>query len=261
MKHIVQFSFGESSWWAAKCVAAKYGVENTIMVFADTKEEDEDTYRWGRAAAANVGSKLYEISDGRNIWEVFADEKLIGDSRYDPCSKILKRRLSKKFIGNHFDPHQCTIYVGISLFEADRMESIQKGWKPFKVESPLLWKPYPSPAFVREQVLANGLWVQRLYQMGFSHANCGGQCVKAGQAQWKLLLEKIPDRYLRAEAKEEELMEKLGRGHSILKTTKGGVVKPLTLRMLREQVEAGQSPDEGKPESVSCSCMSGTDEE
>lgn len=93
MIHVVNFSFGEGSWAAAKVLAKEVGVENMILLFADTLWEDEETYKWGEDAAANVGAKLVRIADGRNPLQVFRDERYLGNSRADPCSKILKREL------------------------------------------------------------------------------------------------------------------------------------------------------------------------
>lgn len=43
MKHVVQFSGGTCSWAAAKRVAAEFGTDNLILLFADTLYEDADT--------------------------------------------------------------------------------------------------------------------------------------------------------------------------------------------------------------------------
>jgi hypothetical protein len=56
MKHIIQFSGGICSFFAAKRVVKKYGKENVILLFCDTLIEDEDLYRF--------------IEDTKNIWGV-----------------------------------------------------------------------------------------------------------------------------------------------------------------------------------------------
>jgi len=40
------FSGGITSWAAAKRVAAEHGADNTLLLFTDTKMEDEDLYRF-----------------------------------------------------------------------------------------------------------------------------------------------------------------------------------------------------------------------
>jgi hypothetical protein len=58
MKHVVMFSGGIGSWGAAKRVAASHGTECMTLLFADTKIEDPDLYRFLTDAAANIGAPL-----------------------------------------------------------------------------------------------------------------------------------------------------------------------------------------------------------
>ena len=39
----------------------------------------------------------------------------------------------------------------------------------------------------------------KLYELGFSHNNCGGVCVRAGRKHWLHLLDVFPDRYAQAD--------------------------------------------------------------
>jgi len=50
MKHVVQFSGGLCSFWAAHRVIAQHGRENVTLLFADTNMEDEDLYRFNQEA-------------------------------------------------------------------------------------------------------------------------------------------------------------------------------------------------------------------
>ena len=83
-KHIVMFSGGLGSWRAAKRVAAEYGTANLVLLFADTRMEDPDLYRFLHEAAADVGGELVVIAEGRTPWEVFTDVRFLGNSRVDP---------------------------------------------------------------------------------------------------------------------------------------------------------------------------------
>ena len=89
-----------------------------------------------------------------------------------------------------------------------------------------------------------GIKQPRLYEMGFPHNNCGGFCIKAGQAHFKRLLEVMPERFAYHERKELELAAYLGKNVSILKDRRGGKTRPLTLKALRERVECGGEIDE-----------------
>ena len=63
MKHVVMFSSGIGSWGAGKRVAAKHGKENTILLFMDTKIEDEDNYRTELVQVAAVAVAMVECFD------------------------------------------------------------------------------------------------------------------------------------------------------------------------------------------------------
>jgi hypothetical protein len=79
--------------------------------------------------------------------------------------------------------------------------------------------------------------------MGFAHNNCGGFCVKAGQAHFVTLFKAMPERYAYHERKEQEIRALLG-DVSILRDRRGdGETKPLTLQALRERYEAGGQID------------------
>ena len=54
-----------------------------------------------------------------------------------------------------------------------------------------------------------GIETPRLYKLGFMHNNCGGFCFKAGMGHFKLLLEKMPERYKYHEEKEQALIKKI----------------------------------------------------
>ena len=84
--------------------------------------EDEDVYRFLPEAADNVGGQLVTIADGRDVWEVFFDEKMIGNTRVDICSRILKRDLARKWIENKYEPGEVIVYMGIDWTEIHRYE-------------------------------------------------------------------------------------------------------------------------------------------
>ena len=82
-----------------------------------------------------------------------------------------------------------------------------------------------------------GLQTPRLYDLGFAHNNCGGGCVRAGQGQFKKLLDVMPDRFAVWEQKEKEMQQFLGKDVTILSETKDGIKRPLPLIELRRRAE------------------------
>lgn len=238
MKHIVSFSGGIGSWAAAKRVAEKFGTKDLILLFADVKMEDEDLYRFVDEAAANVGGTFVRLTEGRDPWTVFFDERFLGNSRVDPCSKILKRGMLDKWRDANVDPAEDVCYIGIDWSEMHRLDRLRLRCAPYRYEAPMCEKPYLDKSQMLGLLKAEGIQPPRLYGLGFHHNNCGGFCVKAGQAQFALLLEKFPERYAYHETREQEIRAFLGKNVSILTDRRGnGKKKPLTLKSFRERLE------------------------
>lgn len=128
------FSGGIGSWATAKRVAAEHGTDDLVLLFADVKGhsdtphigEDEDTYRFIEDAAANVGGQLVTVMDGRTIWDVFKDARMLGNSRIAKCSHILKQKPCRDWLEANCDPSDTVVYVGIDWTETHRVAA--RGW-------------------------------------------------------------------------------------------------------------------------------------
>lgn len=241
MKHVVMYSGGIGSWAAAKRVIDQFGKENVILLFTDTLIEDEDLYRFLRETVEQFGCEYVQIADGRDPWDVFYDVRWIGNSRVAQCSHLLKQKIARIWTEDNFNPEEVTLYVGIDWSEIHRLPSIVKNWEPYTIKAPMTKAPYLDKHDMIALLERSGIMQPRLYKMGFSHNNCGGFCVRAGQAHFIQLLKMMPDRYKHHEEKEQEMREYLGRDDvSILTRTVNGDKEPLTLRDLREDWESGQ---------------------
>lgn len=244
--HVVMFSGGVGSWAAAKRVVEKHGTASVALLFTDTRMEDEDLYRFLDEAAFNVRAPLIKIAEGRNPWHVFFDERFLGNSRRDPCSKILKRQMADRWLQANCDPAATTVYVGIDWTEEHRYTGLRDrraadGWR---YEAPLCEPPYIDKADVMAWLRREGIKPPRLYEMGFSHNNCGGFCIKAGQGHYANLLRSMPERYAKHEAMEQAIRAYLGKDVSVMTDRRGdGKKKPLTLKDFRIRVESGAQVD------------------
>jgi hypothetical protein len=235
---VVLFSGGIGSWAAARrTVEAGY---NTTLLFTDTLTEDGDTYRWLTEAAADVGAPLVRVAEGRDIWQVFRDTRYLGNTRADPCSRILKREQSRKWLTDNRDPADTVVVLGFDWTEVHRLDRARKAWEPWKIAAPMVEPPYRMRTELLAEAETRGIVTQRLYRMGMPHANCGGGCVKAGQGHFASLLAAWPSRYAEWEANEEAIRQHLDKDVSILRDRAGGTTDVLTLRALRERIEAGQ---------------------
>jgi hypothetical protein len=105
---------------------------------------------------------------------------------------------------------------------------------------------------IADALSEQGVSQPRLYDMGFAHNNCGGFCVKAGQFQFRQLLQLRPDTYAYHEAQERELQLFLGKPVTVLTETVDGKKLNLSMQALRERIEAGMRIDEGDGEACAC---------
>jgi hypothetical protein len=257
MKHIIFYSGGICSWYTALRIIEREGKENVLLLFTDTKTEDKDLYRFIDETSLKFGVELLKIADGRDVWEVMKSHKFISNSKIAHCSEDLKQKIAKKYIKENFRPNECILYLGIDWTEMHRIEAPKRNWKPYKVEFPMTEEPYLSKDDMFNMLEKKGIKKPQLYEMGFSHNNCGGFCVRAGQGHFINLLKKMPERYKYHEEKEQEMINFIGKEQSILRKVVKGKKELLTLKKLREEYET-------KPENIDlfdiggCGCFVNT---
>lgn len=250
MKHIVMFSGGVGSWAAAKRVAEQHGTDDLVLLFADVggqhssphAGEDEDCYRFIADAAENIGGELVILNQGMDIWEIFKKDRFLGNSRLANCSKFLKQRPAREWLGQNCpDAEAATVYVGIDWSEVHRIPAIEKAYLPYRAEAPLTEPPYLDKDDMLAWCRREKLEPPRMYAQGYPHANCGGGCVRAGHGQFRMLLANNRERFLYWEQKEAELRQYLDKDVTILRDRTGGKTRPMTLREFRENIESAQS--------------------
>lgn len=275
VRHIVLYSGGLGSFFAAQRVVEKHGAENTQLLFTDTLLEDGDLYRfliegachlygvdWSSFDYARVPEieevqtaqdwevrllkiernkhvavkflpNLIWLSDGRDPFKVFDDRKYMGNTRVDPCSEVLKRDISKNFRAS-LDPNTVTFHIGISWEEKHRYERAKRLWEPHRLDAPLLWEPYFLEPDKNKELTKLGIEIPKLYKLGFSHNNCSGFCVKAGQSHYETLYRTMPARYRWLENRESEVYKQNPNAKPFLRKTLGGKLEYLTLKEFRE---------------------------
>jgi NOL1/NOP2/fmu family ribosome biogenesis protein len=252
-RHVVMMSGGTGSWAAARRVADRHGTADLILLFADTNSEDEDLYRFLREAHADVGGQLVTLdNDGKTIWDVFREHRYLGNTRIDPCSYYLKRLPMRRWLEANCDPADTVCHLGIDWSESHRYEKARKYWEPWRIEAPMCEAPYLDKDQIGASLAERGIEVPLLNRQGFAHNNCGGGCVKAGQGQFKQLLELRPDTFAEWEQGEAVVREQLGNV-AILRDRRGGKTKPLPLSVLRANVQDVDEFDFG-----GCACAVGS---
>lgn len=243
-------SGGVSSWGACRRWIDTHGSDGMVLLFTDVGGdgtnpfvgEDPDTLRFRDDAAANLGIPLVNLRDGRDIWDVFAEKRWLGNSQLAHCSWELKTRPARGWMDANAAPG-AKVIIGIDVTDIHRLPAIAQRWKPYQAVAPLLDKPPLWKPQLRAQLTDLGIKPSRMYELGFEHANCPG-CVKAGIEHWLRLLTVMPERYAYAEAREQELRILLG-DVAILRDRRNGGTRPLPLSELRERHEVGEDMQPG----------------
>lgn len=250
------FSGGAASYCAALRVIAETETSGgaVTLLFADTRMEDEDCYRFISEAEQKLCApggrvSLTRLDQGENVWECFFRRRFLGNSRVDTCSETLKRKPMRRWLEENCHPERTVVYLGMDWSEGRRVERAAKYWAPWVVSNPLLVAPYLTKRDMLKIIRDDGIEPPRLYSYGFAHNNCGGFCVKAGQAQFKLLLRTMPERYAYHEKQEQAIRDFLGKPVAILRDWRVDGFPPMTLAELREREDFDRSDWGG------CGCL------
>lgn len=256
MKHIVSYSGGVGSAITAKMLCDKYGKDNVSLLFADTKVESKEQYRFTQDIINLLGCEFISIADGRTPWQVFNDVRFIGNTRIDPCSRILKRDLIRDYLNKNYTPEEVTIWIGIDVSEMHRLKPVVVRNAPFVYRSILIEE---NIFLTTQRKIAwcedNNVEPSKMYKLGFSHDNCGGFCVKAGLGQFKKLYELLPEIYAENERQEQEAMQKNPSLRAFLRKTINGKLTYLTMKEYRERyLETNQVTEDEALEFGGCGC-------
>lgn len=243
------YSTGIGSWMTAMRVIDWHGTANTTLLFADVKGnndnphlgEDADNYRFLQQSAAKLGAELVWLKNEQSIWDVYKAVRFLGNNRLAPCSHKLKQQPARKWLEDNCPPEDTVVYVGIDWSENHRMNAVRRNYLPYRAEAPLTEPPYLEKQDMLDACREWGVEPPAMYAANYPHANCGGFCVRAGQAQFRQLLRKNRDRYLFHEAKEQDLRDFLNKDVAILRDRTGGESVPLTLRSFRERIDTQPS--------------------
>jgi hypothetical protein len=235
---VVGFSGGVTSAWCAGWALRMFDRDDVTLLFHDTLEEDEDTYRFMREMADKLDKPVVNWSDGRSATQVFRDENAIANNRMAFCSRILKAEQRDSYfegIRAH-GPVEIINVVGFSPRETAR---IQRAWIRGQAAGYTVRFPLVEEGVTKQQTAdwcakTMGVRLPRMYEWS-EHANCVG-CVRGGKAYWLKVREHRPDVYEQRSALEREF------GHTILKDT---TLEQLAITGLKRKVRQRESIDIG----------------
>lgn len=219
-------------WRLFDAVEENLGIEITYIAYhPETK--------WQYVTKKDRGNKdlLYTPFD------IFFQQGFIGNSRNDPCSRLLKRETIYHYVSEMYDPDNTEIAVGIHFYELERSVAIRENWKRqgWKVIFPIIDE---EEKFEREdEIRLMREWYGvslELYEKNFEHNNCAGACVKAGQRQWAQLWYHYPEVYMEWEGLErkwnEQFYDKYKKEYTILRIQRNGKRIYISLKDFRETI-------------------------
>lgn len=202
---VVFFSGGKSSFAVADYAKQTYPNANIVLLFTDTRWEDTDLYRFINEGSDKLQLPMLTLSMGLNPIELMFEKKLVFNSMIGDCSKILKMKVAadfmkkgrlpehaewrnKQYLKNEDFTKNAKLMFGIGWEESHREGPIVKNWAPYDVEMPMMNLMIDTDEVLEKYAIKT----PELYLDGFSHNNCGGRCVKAGQSHYLRLKEKRP---------------------------------------------------------------------
>lgn len=287
-KYIVSISGGLGSAEALRRVIEQYGKENVVAVFADVKGTGEhlwskmptvsrllherfggeslDTYRFIWMLSYHFDIPIERLETNESIWDVFVRRQalriVINRNFFCPASEELKRSVIADWIQKNFEAGTFTMVLGMGWQEEHRLKNSLKYWTNKlgyapEIIAPNMDKPYVENPHIAAYFLRHEIEIPSAYGLKFSHNNCGGGCVQAGQGHFALLYKERFEVYMYWAVMEMLVQQALGHNYTILKDERGGKTKKLSLLDFIQRIQAG---DYRKNDQAACACFGNLDE-
>lgn len=275
MKYIVNFSGGLCSFWASHRTIQKHGKQNVINLFADVLIESATLYSFNEHSAELLGIPIIRVSREMKPWQLFRKEKMIGNNRFPICSTKLKREPLNEWMEGNFEMRHgqtnaffedATCVLGFDWTESHRVKEMRDAHPDWRIEAPMSecgasypekdWGPIWDKCRMEKEAMKLGLVIDPTYKQGFPHNNCGKRCVRAGKAHWAHLYEVDRPAFMEWAIEERatiiELKGKDVDALTILKETRGGIVRSVSLMELADRIESGE--DFSRSDWGGCGC-------
>lgn len=215
-KIICWWSGGITSAVACKVAIDLFGVENCDVIMIDTKNEDEDTYRFKKDCAIWFGKDISLITalgdKYRTLEDIWYKNQSLNVAHGAICSSIAKRDLRIAWQKENNYKHQVFGFE-FNKREFNRALSVAKNYPDSKAIFPLLMLGYDKEKCL-EIVNEAGIEVPRAYKYGFHNNNClKTGCVQGGIGYWQKMYREFPDKF-NAMAKIEHDLTNL-RGYQV----------------------------------------------
>lgn len=226
-------------WWSGGVTSAVtcylciklFGRNNCRFIFIDTKNEDDDTYRfkadcnkwYGEGwqwkdieTITDIGSKYESIQD------VWMKHKSLNVAHGAICSSELKRRVREKWQKDNEYTYQA---FGFDIDEVKRAKSIKMNHPKTKPIFPLLMFGLQKKDCL--DILAeHNIEPPKMYKLGFLNNNCFKTgCVQGGIGYWQKIAREYPDKFNTMADMEHKLTDVRGEPVTMLKDQSAEAIK------------------------------------
>jgi 3'-phosphoadenosine 5'-phosphosulfate sulfotransferase (PAPS reductase)/FAD synthetase len=216
------WSGGITSAVACKLTINLYGIDNVRVIFIDTKNEDEDTYRFMKDCSEWYGIEIETISSTKHdsIQDVWRRYKALNNAKGAVCSSELKRQVRETWQKDNTWEYQV---FGFELDEYKRAKGMVLNHAKTKPIFPLMMYGLSKKDCIKI-VQDEGIEVPKMYQYGFLNNNCFKTgCVQGGIGYWQKMLKDFPSKFDTMADMEHELTNAKGKPITMLKDqSKGG---------------------------------------
>lgn len=219
-------------WWSGgitSAVACKigvdlYGKENMRIIFIDTMNEHEDTYRFMKDCAEWYGIEIETIKHDKfnSIEEVWIKNKALNNATGAICSSTLKKTVREKWQKDNTWEYQI---FGFDLKESKRALGMVLNHPKTKPIFPLMMYGLNKEDCIKRVQEAN-IIVPSAYTLGYLNNNCLGKnfgCVQGGIGYWQKILRDNKEAFDKRAELEHKLTDLKGKPVTMLKDqSKGG---------------------------------------
>jgi len=224
-KTIGWWSGGITSAVACRIAIDLYGKTNVRIIFIDTRNEDEDTYRFLKDCQEWYGIEIETITSTKHksIQSVWRRYGALNHAHGAVCSSELKRQVRERWQKDNEWNHQV---FGFELDEYKRAKSLTMNHPKTKPIYPLMLHGLSKKDCIKI-VQDVGIEVPKMYNLGFLNNNCFKTgCVQGGIGYWQKIKREFPKKFDKMADMEHELTNQKGKPITMLKNRgkNGGLI-------------------------------------
>lgn len=221
------------AWWSGGITSAVtcklcvdwFGVDNVMVIMINTRNEDDDTYRFRRDCEAWYGCEIHEIRNKEyasieDVWLKFLSLNVANGAI---CSTELKRQVRQDFQKENQFSYQA---FGFEVEETDRATAMKLNYPDSRPIFPLIYELLTKKKCLKIVEQA-GIRPPVMYQLGFHNNNCFKTgCVQGGIGYWQKMQREFPDKFDKMAEMEHKLTDLKGKPVTMLKdqSKNGGLV-------------------------------------